>query len=591
MALDVEDDLVDGRRPLPGLPVDTALERQLGTPDQVNPQDLVVVDPSHPYGLPLLGTSRTVSVPVVNPAPSRLGTAPDAIPLHGRQELTPEEQARVAEIQRKMGLDQPAGMSSSPDVAREAGPAAAAAPGTPPLAAPAPIDVGPTITTDRVKLSSESKAGQQEQLAALEERKGIVEQTGADKKKAAQETANEVTAQAIEKESAAEQDKQDRAAARAKLDAAYAERDRIIADAEKTSLRGYWTDKPAGAEVLAILGTALGTKSAAMLGGRNFAQENLDNAIARDTAAKQDKLRHAIAKAGMVGERAHEAYEFGMQEINLRKAVLLEKLADHKAVLDAQHGVDSAGNETLISANDLRLKGGALREEFGHFADTKVHTSNELQQRSRLAQAEAQAAGGTDPLALRGTDGQPVVTGTDASGRPVYARAHSEKASETIAAFRDKYPTAMQNLQRLQQLASGSATDRAKAVASGEADSLRHDVALTMATLESEGRAPSARLILVNEQMLPKVSIATIRDPAKVFGQVRTRMVDRAANIISSQTNANAQVATRLANEWAAGVAGRTQPAGEGKRIKYRMADGQVVDAIQRPNGAIEALQ
>jgi hypothetical protein len=557
--------------------VDTAMER-LAQPDEVQPSDLVT---NHPVQYdPKTGITGDLPVHYDPKVGVTFGDTPSDGGGAAPQVSYPQQGEPFP-----VAGDATGGGGGVPAPAAAA-PAPAPAPLTPAAAAAA---IGPTVETTTTKLSAESKAGQKDQLAALKDRGDLVADAGEVKVKAAKENADLAVAAALEKDLGAAQDVKDRAAARERLDAAYAERDRIVADAEKQSLRGYWTDKPAGAEVLAILGSAIGTRSAAYLGGRNFAQENLDNAIARDTAAKQAKLKGEIQRMGLKVDQARELYEFGVAEIALRRSVLLDKLADHKAVLDAQHGVDSAKTETAISANDLRMKAGEIREGFGHWADQKVHTSNELQQRAKLAAVEGQAKAGDDPYVLRGTDGQPVVTGTDKTGQPVYVRPHDAKAAETVAAFRDKFPTAMQNLQRLQELAGGSAADRARAVASGEAGSLRHEVALTMATLESQGRAPSSRLIIENEQIVPQVSVATIRDPGKVFGQVRSRMIDRAANTISAQTNANAQTATRLANEWAAGVAGRTG-VGEGRRIKYRMADGQVVDAIQRPNGTIEAL-
>src|SRR5688572_21844879 len=105
---------VDGPvRPLTGAPIDTA-------PDNVRPEDLIVGGPQRPYAGAVPISGRAVPAGPAAPTPPGHGDA-GMTPIPGADEpLTDEQNARLASNARAMGLDQPPGLSSVPDIAREA---------------------------------------------------------------------------------------------------------------------------------------------------------------------------------------------------------------------------------------------------------------------------------------------------------------------------------------------------------------------------------------------------------------------------------------------------------------------------------------
>lgn len=276
---------------------------------------------------------------------------------------------------------------------------AGAAPETPPAMAtpalPPPVQIGPVTTTERTKLSAEAKQGQAEQLAAAHEGEGIASREGDQGVGVAKANADLAAEEERQKEIARRQEMEDRAREKAKYEAGLAERDRILNDAEKVAHKDYWSDKSAGAHLLSMFSTALG-EAVSVDTGRNGAQEELDKNLARDDAKKQSILKQAIYRSGLKGADAKEAYENGLMEIGLRKAAVLDKLADHRASVMASKGFDAAqvAKDKLINA--AKTTSAKLKTDFGDMLNVKVHSSNQLQQEYKMKsalEAERLAAG------------------------------------------------------------------------------------------------------------------------------------------------------------------------------------------------------
>ncbi len=276
-----------------------------------------------------------------------------------------------------------------------------AAAGVPPAtapgaAAPAPINIGPVVTTERTKLSAEAKEGQAGQLAAAKAAEGIAGREGAQGVAKAEDLKTLAAEDERQKEIARRQEMEDRAREQAKYQAGLAERDRILNEAEQQSHKDYWSDKPAGARLISAFSSAVAEYAAVRSGsGHNGAQELIDKEMNRDDARKQAILKQAVYRAGLKGADAKEAYENGLMDLSLRKAAVLGKLADHRASVLAANGVPEAqiaSDKLVNAAQDTRAK---LLTNFGDQLNVKVHSSNQLQQEYKLKSAlEAQKLAG-----------------------------------------------------------------------------------------------------------------------------------------------------------------------------------------------------
>lgn len=369
-------------RPLTGVPIETY-------PDVVDSSAMQrdTSDPNKPYAsaVPLsgraVGTGTAALTPPGQGSTPMIGLSGPAVPTAGEAMIAALPQMGAGSGPMNSELEAP-----SPEAIAPAAPA------------PPPITIGPVTETTSTRLGAGVKAAQADQVVAAGEAAKIAGRAGDVGIANARESAGVVASEEATKDAARAADAQSRLELAAKRDAIYGERDRILDDAEKTSLKGYWTDKSAGAHVLANFASALGTYVAIRSGsGRNYAQETLDRDMARDDAAKQMRLKQSIYRAGLKGADADRAFEYGTQELSLRKADMLGKLADHRASVLAQHGVAAAEIARDTAVNDAQTKKAALIEQFGHYADVKVHSSNELAQRYKLAQAEAQGATGKGP--------------------------------------------------------------------------------------------------------------------------------------------------------------------------------------------------
>ncbi len=264
-------------------------------------------------------------------------------------------------------------------------------PAAPAGPAAAPINIGADVKTERVKQSKQALAGQAGVLAAEGEKAGLAARQGDLNIANAKDEAMAAREEAAQKAQMRADEMQQRLDNRARLDAANAERDRIIADAQKQSTADYWSDKPAGAKVLADFASAAGTYVAIKTGsGINFAQQTIDKAFARDDAKKQQILKNSIYRAGLKGQDAKDAYEFGLQEISLRKSAVLDKLADERAAKLAARGVPAAEIQKDAMINAAKETAAQKKADFGAFQNVKIEASNASQQRAKLEQLQAQ---------------------------------------------------------------------------------------------------------------------------------------------------------------------------------------------------------
>ncbi len=352
---------------------DTALERALATPDDVAASDLKV---GHAPG-----PASPAQAVAANRAAAAAGTTPAAMGAPGaggkQAQLVDVTPADVASMQPKPAEPAPSAAPQFPALAAEPAP---------------PIDPGLTVQTSRTKQSALALQGQKEGMAAAQGAVGLAERQGALNEKSAEANAKAVANESAIHEQQRQIEAQGRLDLKNRLDAANAERDRILADAEKKSQADYWSDKPAGARVISMFTSAVGAYLAVRNGGPNVMQDQLDKLISRDDAKKQQELQYQIKKHGMRGEAAQKAFEYGTMELSLRKAAVYDQLADLRANALAAKGVDQATIDKDVLINHANQASAGLKEGYGEKANVHIQTSNALQQQARM-QAAQQAAG------------------------------------------------------------------------------------------------------------------------------------------------------------------------------------------------------
>ncbi len=345
------------------------------SPDDVYPSDLPT------DRTPRRAITSPADAVAANKAAAAAGTTPAAMGAPGAG----GKQAQLVDVTPEM--------AAAAFPAKPAEPAPSAAPQFPALAAePAPpIDPGLTVQTSRTKQSALALQGQKEGMAAAQGAVGLAERQGTQNEKAAQENARLVNNESAVREQQRQIEAQGRLDLKNRLDAANAERDRILADAEKKSQADYWSDKPAGARVISMFTSAVGAYLAVRNGGPNVMQDQLDKLISRDDAKKQQELQYQIKKHGMRGEAAQKAFEYGTMELSLRKAAVYDQLADLRANALAAKGVDQATIDKDVLINHANQASAGLKEGYGEKQNIHIQTSNALQQQAKLAAAQAQA--------------------------------------------------------------------------------------------------------------------------------------------------------------------------------------------------------
>jgi hypothetical protein len=396
--------------------VDTALG-QLAVPDEVAPGDLVVgKDPRRPYGKPMLGTTDKVAIPEVNPAPSKLGSAQNAISLVPPQELTPEERARAAAIERVMGLDRPPGQLSAPDADLEGPPAAEAAPAAPAKKSGggggggggAPRTPG-QLTAQETIAQGEAQTAEDEQIAAMRAKGGVdVQQANAEAKLAEDQ----------EKEAKAAKDawEKKRAAAESHLE----ERETA---ASKRKVREIFEGEPLKA-LLAALATGIGARAAAITGTENTAGRIVESAA---TAYREkQQIEYEREMSGIKNEQ--DRLQFARMQAAADEAGLYRRFEMDRTKLLKTYGASKAqvDNDALIA--DFRAKQADRKEQ--RAKDLYQRGQNEVLQAAQVAQARAGAAHASAEAAKTRAETEAIAAG---GGRPIghVERVAAEQATES----------------------------------------------------------------------------------------------------------------------------------------------------------------
>lgn len=431
----------------------------------------------------------------------------------------------------KNAPDAPAPDAAAPEaMATPGGGAPLPLPAAPAAApAPPPVNIGADVSTERTKVSKEALAGQAEQLAASRGAEGIAAREGELGKKKAQDAADAAIEEAKQKEAFRQIEAQGRVDLKQKLDAAYAERDRIIEDAQKQSTADYWSDKPAGAHALAMFSSALGTYVAIKSGsGKNYAQEEFDRVLARDDAKKQQILKNQIYRAGLKGQEAKDAYDYGLQEIALRKSALLDKLADDRAAKLAARGVEAADIQKDALINKAQMDSGKLKETNGHFLDVKVHASNASQQAAKLAALQAQQKGAA-PATLSEREK------AEAAAQQAAAIDKAHKIIEANPKGWDEYQAALK--------AQLQANNIQKTKIGAEAYNTLAATGAISSQLEQRLKSPAAKAIFAS---LDPVITAKARDSDPV-GSLNQSSIDRAIETSGFMTRSRKDVLSDIA--------------------------------------------